>query len=712
MKSLFAALFLSLIAVSAQAATLTVNTTQQCGIGCVIDNDDKCSFGEAIATINTGKDNNDCQDSASEAYGNNDTIHLPDGATLEFQHQDHSSLLIGPTALPVIATSVTIRGHGAKLVRQDEPETQPMRFFEIASQVDNESNDPVDPSGPQIQVFWDETTFEDGNPDCTCVINDIPVKGDAAAPQAFLCPFFAFVCHSGGAGYIRGSGISATFDKTTFKNNRVRTDRAYQSPLGGAVFIDSGAFGMVNFSRSLFLGNKAPAGGAIYSGIGTQLSISDSTFAGNKAQVERDTSNDDDLDLDPVVDALDTADSKMGGAVYAEGPVSSINDSAFYANQAGVGGALALRGISTSILNSTFFKNSSEIAGGAIAAAPVPYNYRDLNGPAIPNTALSSFSQFAEQALARFGTSPTVAIEHATIVENTVGNGSLEVSAVSMGGGLANLGAGTVSLKNTILTDNTAVGGASGLNCYGNFLSLGRNDLHWPAADPSCVITHDAGAAPDLNVDPLLTACNEDKTTPGQASCDPDTASPMIGAAASCPVEDQHHKGRSADQCTVGAIEVDPPAPTVPEGSVCGNGTVEEGEACDEGEAHNSDEPDATCRTDCTAQRCGDGIVDSGAGEGCDGGVACFECTAEVVPSEGCGITKEDLLDPTLKTNDDLIARFGLPAVEKCLNVFGGGNCSLNPESQEDASPFVFLLLGIAGLTLPCVRRLGLFSRP
>ena len=40
-------------------------------------------------------------------------------------------------------------------------------------------------------------------------------------------------------------------------------------------------------------------------------------------------------------------------------------------------------------------------------------------------------------------------------------------------------------------------------------------------------------------------------------------------------------------------------------------------EDCDEGEA-NSDEPDATCRTDCTAQRCGDGVEDSG--EECDDG--------------------------------------------------------------------------------------------
>ncbi len=52
----------------------------------------------------------------------------------------------------------------------------------------------------------------------------------------------------------------------------------------------------------------------------------------------------------------------------------------------------------------------------------------------------------------------------------------------------------------------------------------------------------------------------------------------------------------------------------------CGNGVVDEGEECDDGEyssPHNSDyDPDA-CRTDCTLPRCGDGVVDSG--EQCDG---------------------------------------------------------------------------------------------
>jgi cysteine-rich repeat protein len=63
--------------------------------------------------------------------------------------------------------------------------------------------------------------------------------------------------------------------------------------------------------------------------------------------------------------------------------------------------------------------------------------------------------------------------------------------------------------------------------------------------------------------------------------------------------------------------------------TTCGNGVVNRGEECDEG-ASNSDEPDAGCRTDCRARRCGDGVVDPGAApaEECDGGPECLpDCT-------------------------------------------------------------------------------------
>ena len=56
-------------------------------------------------------------------------------------------------------------------------------------------------------------------------------------------------------------------------------------------------------------------------------------------------------------------------------------------------------------------------------------------------------------------------------------------------------------------------------------------------------------------------------------------------------------------------------------GGECGDGTVDEGEACDDGPLNDDEEPNA-CRSDCSQARCGDGVVDDAApnGEHCDDG--------------------------------------------------------------------------------------------
>ncbi|MDC0669408.1 DUF4215 domain-containing protein [Nannocystis radixulma] len=53
--------------------------------------------------------------------------------------------------------------------------------------------------------------------------------------------------------------------------------------------------------------------------------------------------------------------------------------------------------------------------------------------------------------------------------------------------------------------------------------------------------------------------------------------------------------------------------------AMCGDGTVECDEECDDGAA-NSDVVQGACRTDCAAARCGDSVVDYVAGEQCDDG--------------------------------------------------------------------------------------------
>ena len=65
---------------------------------------------------------------------------------------------------------------------------------------------------------------------------------------------------------------------------------------------------------------------------------------------------------------------------------------------------------------------------------------------------------------------------------------------------------------------------------------------------------------------------------------------------------------------------------------ICGNGVLEVGEECDDGNADNDD----TCLDTCVEASCGDGYV--GPGEGCDDGndVDDDECSNECVPGE-CG---------------------------------------------------------------------------
>ncbi len=110
----------------------------------------------------------------------------------------------------------------------------------------------------------------------------------------------------------------------------------------------------------------------------------------------------------------------------------------------------------------------------------------------------------------------------------------------------------------------------------------------------------------------------------------------------------------------------------------CGNGVVDPGEECDDG-AYNSDSfPDA-CRTDCTMAHCGDGVTDTG--EECDDGAqnsdsaadACrTDCTAahcgdgvvdtgeecddgDVLPGDGCDATCHIEQGTTVQPGDIVI---------------------------------------------------------
>ncbi len=122
------------------------------------------------------------------------------------------------------------------------------------------------------------------------------------------------------------------------------------------------------------------------------------------------------------------------------------------------------------------------------------------------------------------------------------------------------------------------------------FLSCGRTDF-----DPTMIPD---GGQPDADADGDSDV--PDSEVPG---CGNGTLEPELG-----------------EFCDNGVLNSDAPGATCRTDCTparCGDGIVDPAETCDEG-SFNSEEPGATCRTDCLPARCGDNVIDPG--ESCDRG--------------------------------------------------------------------------------------------
>lgn len=102
--------------------------------------------------------------------------------------------------------------------------------------------------------------------------------------------------------------------------------------------------------------------------------------------------------------------------------------------------------------------------------------------------------------------------------------------------------------------------------------------------------------------------------------------------------------------------------------AVCGDGTVDSGEECDDGALNSDSDPDA-CRSDCRGAYCGDGVIDPGesevcddggvaAGDGCDGacqeetGWDCSSGTCEEICGDDLAVGNETCDGPDLRGED------------------------------------------------------------
>lgn len=145
----------------------------------------------------------------------------------------------------------------------------------------------------------------------------------------------------------------------------------------------------------------------------------------------------------------------------------------------------------------------------------------------------------------------------------------------------------------------------------------------------------------------------------------------------------------------------------------CGNGVLEDGEGCDDGNV----DPDDGCNDACIPELCGDGVVQAGLGETCDDGdtepadgcsetCALENCGDGVLqePGESCddgNTISEDGCSAAcvLETCGDGVLQAGLGEVCDDGNVVGNDGCSADcqPEAASLCAPGTISLLGNAG---------------
>jgi len=311
-------------------------------------------------------------------------------------------------------------------------------------------------------------------------------------------------------------------------------------------------------------------------------------------------------------------------------------------NDANSGGAGIYNGFlgTMTINNSTVSQNTSTLGnGGGIS---------NVGTITIVNSTISG--NYAEQSGGgiHFIGNQILNLRNVTVTNNTVNIGD--------GGGLAvPTQSAVLRTRNTIIAGNTD-NDSSAPDCSSpdpsSIISEGYNligdnrgcvdgvNATWAATDQ---IGDVAGGG--TAIDPLLGGlANNGGTTPTHAL---DPLSPAVDAAndvqgctsddaqTTVLTDDQRGEPRPEDAdgdgnavCDIGAYELQ---------GICGDGAVQSpDEECDNGVNNSDTVPDA-CRTDCTLPSCGDGVVDTG--EECDDGntVDGDGCSSSCVVEPACG---------------------------------------------------------------------------
>jgi CSLREA domain-containing protein len=356
--------------------------------------------------------------------------------------------------------------------------------------------------------------------------------------------------------------------------------------------------GNLTLRRMLIQANLAQLGGAIANGVssgsGAFLEIVDSTITGNQA-------------LGDLLQGIGGA----GGGLLNYG-TAVIENSTFDHNLAlatvgifGGGGALRVIAGSVVVRNSTITDNVSG-HGEAIMAIP-----ETLCSPSIPGCITVGAG--------------TVLLENVTVA----GNDGMSPAILS----------DRTTIRNTIVADNAPA------DCYPSLISAGYNlveDL--TDASVTCTVTGDP-TGNQIGVDPQLgpLAPNGGPTrTMAPAATSPvlEAGNPAIPGSGgnACLAADQRHVARPQGvRCDIGAVEREP--------ATCGNGIVELGELCDDGNTSNDDCCPSACVPAASGTSCG-GDGDLCTTDACNATGACIHTplTTGCCAPASCGSAAKAML--------------------------------------------------------------------
>ena len=324
------------------------------------------------------------------------------------------------------------------------------------------------------------------------------------------------------------------------------------SDIGGAIF----GSGLTTFlvSRSTFVRNRAANGGAIVNN-GSNLVIADSVFVENTADGHGGSAAQGGLGGAVYIDGMHSEtgppepfvlcgstfrgnrSNQHGSAVfeYFYPPQTSTIRRCEFADNAvleGTGGAVYHEAAPLALLDSTFAGNTATQHAGAI--------FIGSDSPATIVNCTFAGNEVPEVGAAIFSAAQDLTLRNCTFADNTADYGPAIYNED-----------GTVSLENTIFSNNAAAGPYNGQSCM-RTMDRGANNLQWPATRPNG--TNDTPCTDGITfADPQLGPLS-DNGGPTRTMA-PASGSPALGAGANCPATDQRGEPRGAT-CDLGSVEL------------------------------------------------------------------------------------------------------------------------------------------------------------